>query len=202
MGIEEAHLQQEFFRIGECGLQSLPLAGLRLGFGGCGAAPQFVQADRNGIGEVHRGVGLAGLQAQDSPSLQQFCIAQAAVFSAKDQRRWGGGGIRVGGLQPGEGFCRTVQGQGLLLDAAAGGHHAAAIGKGGLKGGEELGLLQQCLAMHGHQTGLIAQVIAAGGDQPQFIHREIGAEARDAAHIQGARRLHQHHRQAHERLWR
>jgi len=56
--------------------------------------------------------------------------------------------------------------------------------------------------MHGHPTGLFAEVVAAGCHEAQRVHVEVGAEPGDAAHIQRARRLHQHHRQRHERLWR
>ena len=47
--------------------------------------------------------------------------------------------------------------------------------------------------MDRHAPGFLPQGIAAGGHQAQLGNGEIGAEAGNAAHIQGPGRLHQHH---------
>ena len=47
--------------------------------------------------------------------------------------------------------------------------------------------------MDRHAPGFLPKVIAAGGHQAELGDGEIGAEAGDAAHIQGPGRLHQHH---------
>ena len=48
-------------------------------------------------------------------------------------------------------------------------------------------------AMHGHLQGRFAEVITAGSHKPQLLNVEVGAEAGNAADVEGACRLHQHH---------
>jgi len=65
-----------------------------------------MQADGDGVGEVHRGVGLAGVQPQDSPGLEQLTIAEPPVFPAKHQCGWSIWGVAP--LQPGQGLSRAA----------------------------------------------------------------------------------------------
>ena len=48
-------------------------------------------------------------------------------------------------------------------------------------------------AMHRHLEGWFAEVITAGSDKTQLVNVEVGAEAGNAADVEGPCRLHQHH---------
>ena len=153
------------------------------------------------MGEVEGWVGRAAAQGEQPSGLKQLVVAEAPVLPTEDQ-----GQGRAPLPQPVQGWLRRQQGQGFTVPPAAGGHHPAAVGQGGGQAGEEAGLLEHPGPVHRQEPGLCAQVVAAGGHQTQLGDFEIGAEPGDAAHIQRACGLHQHHhefaRAAHTRPFR
>ena len=159
------------------------------------------------MGEVQGGVVGAALEAKDFARLQQFIVAEAPILPAEDQGHRGvdsargigsaradsNAGGRFGLDQPAQGRPRPLQGQFLPFEPATGGHHPAAVGDRCGQVGVGGRLLELGLAMDRHAPGFLPQGIAAGGHQAQLGDGEIGAEAGNAAHIQGPGGLHQHH---------
>ena len=80
-----------------------------------------------------------------------------------------------------------------MIDAPATGDAAATVSNGRQQGGVELGGVKHLSAMDGHLEGWFAEVITAGSHKPQLLNVEVGAEAGNAADVEGACRLHQHH---------
>ena len=160
------------------------------------------------MGQVEGGIGGGGGDVQETARLEQLPIGQAPILPPEHQRRflpcraslpcrW-----RLRRQQPGQRIPRRAQGQGGSLQATGGGHHAAAIGQRGGQIGEDHRPLQMADAMHRHLTRFPTERITAGGHQTQLIDGEIGAQAGHAAHIAGAKRLHQHQVHAQGRLCR
>ena len=95
--------------------------------------------------------------------------------------------------QPGEGIAGGMQRDGAVVDAPATGHAAATVPNGRKQRGVELGAVKHLSAMDGHLEGWFAEVITAGSHKPQLLNVEVGAKAGNAADVEGACRLHQHH---------
>ena len=103
---------------------------------------------------------------------------------------WIGPGLLL--QQPGDGFGRAFDGQGLRVDPSTGRHHPGAVGEGCRQIRIEPCSFQHGSGVDGHAPRLLTEVIAAGSHQPQVVKIEIGAEPGHTAHIEGAGGLHQH----------
>ena len=86
-----------------------------------------------------------------------------------------------------------MQGNSAVIDAPATGHTAATVSYGREEVGVEIGVVEHLSAMDGHLERWLAEVITAWSYKPELINVEVGAEAGNAANVEGPCRLHQHH---------
>jgi len=187
---------------GDEGGEALELRGVGLGAGGggqgwaegavegtglgIGVAGDFVEADSDGLAEVHGGLGVGGVDGDEAVAEGEVLGGEAVFFAANED----GGGWGVGGVWLGEGVAEPVCAEGKGEDGEggsafverAGSEDEGAGGEGVGEGIIDLSVAEEVWCPDG---GLgLAPVDGKGGDDGEVAEAEVGHGAGSSADVE------------------
>ena len=159
--------------------------------GRLGIARQLVEAERDGLAEVHGEILADGGDAHQPVAVAEIVVGEAEFFAAEEERD-GRGGQRAQ-HQPRAVFQAADGVLQLAVAYAGGAHHQAAIGDGFGEAGEFLGLLQQRGGAHGGAGFAEGHIVWI--DHAQAREAEVGHGAGGGADVERVARRNQYHAQ-------